>query len=493
MSNLYVQPQAGPQSDFYHNKADIIIYGGQAGGGKTHGLLIAPAPFVTQFNSINAVLLRRKSKDLDLPGGLWAEAQKIYPKIGGKSNEKTKTFKFKDHSRIQFAGMLHEQDMFDWKGSQIDILEFDELTEFTEDQFWFMIGRTRSTSGNVNPFTRCATNPEPNWVCDLIKWWLTDDGFADRSKSGIIRWFYRDPHNSVLRWFDSKEQAYEGIREYFEAPQASKIHPQSLTFIPASLDDNQILMQNDPMYYSKLMSIKNPVERKQLLEGNWFVRPTGKVFKVDDFQNFALDPEYEVVIMTVDTAQNTKSANDYTVMHIWGRFQNKAYLKEGVRGKFDFMQQIEITRNLYHTHKPHWVMIECAANGHPLRQMLRKEGIPVMEITRTKDKYARALDVQGYIQSGYVYLNRERPYYPELIAELTTFSENARERAKLGMHDDQVDALVDGIYYLLYNKINAPVVKESIKKTEFSPHDPFKTGYIPAGNMRSFIDSAGER
>jgi len=418
--------------------------------------------------------------DLFNVGSFWPESEKVYPYLGF-SGVKSPIAKWthSNGSVIQMKGLMTEEDAKRLRSSQIHCALIDEATELTEAQFWNIRSRLRAAAPGIKPFLRAVSNPEPNWVCDIIRWWLTDDGYADPEKSGVIRWFYR--YNEQLFWFDDKEEAYSDLRS---KDLAREIEPSSCTFIPSKLDDNRILLQNDPNYYANLASL-DTLERKRLLEGNWFVKAVGKVFKTDDFQNFALDPQYEVVIMSVDTAQGTKTANDYTVFQIWGRYNNRAYLKDAVRGKFDFMQQVEIVRTLYHTHKPHWVLIEQAANGLPLQQMLRKEGIPIMLITRTKDKYARALDIQGYIQSGYVFLNPQRPYYPELMSELTTFSENAKERSKLGMHDDQVDALVDGVYHLLYNKINAPPRKKELIKKELSLYDTFTHRQY----VRSFIDS----
>jgi len=460
MNKITIRPQEGPQTSFLECEADIALFGGAAGGGKTHALLMQPLVCAQQAPNVNCATFRRFNRDLTNVGGLWPESYKMYSLFDGNPNKVKTTWEFPNKSYIQFAGLQYEDDKDRWKGSQIDVLQFDELTEFTESQFWFLVGRTRSVSGNVKPFIRAATNPEPNWVCDMVKWWLTDDGYADPEKSGIIRWFYR--YDAQFFWFEKREDACAHIRERGLPKYMS---PLSFTFIPSKLDDNQILLQNDPLYYAKLASL-DTLDRKRLLEGNWFVKPSGKVFKAADFQTFAIAPHaFEVTIITVDTAQQTKSANDYTVAQVWGRSQGKAYLIAQVRGKFDFMDQVQVIKNLAIHHKPNWVIIEQAANGLPLLQTLRKEAhLPLFTITRNKDKYARALEIQGYIQSGYVYLNPEANYYPELMAELTTFSENAKDRAKLGMHDDQVDALVDAVYYLLYNKIGKiPEKQGSVK------------------------------
>jgi len=483
LNKTIIRPQPGPQTQFMSTPAQIAVGGGAAGGGKSYALMMIGAQVSLAIPFANTMVFRRTYSDLFNAGSFWPEAEKAYPLLGFKS-VKTPIAKWTSPNRsvVQMKGLLTEDDTQRLKSSQLHCALIDEASELTEKQFWLIRSRLRAASPGIKPFGRLVSNPEPNWLCELIRWWLTDDGYADPEKIGIIRWFYR--YNEQMFWFPTKEEAYSDLRA---KSLAKEFEPSSFTFIPSKLDDNRILLQNDPTYYANLASL-DTIERKRLLEGNWFVKPTGKLFKAEDFQNFVLDPSYELIIMTCDTAQGTKTANDYTVMQVWGRYQNKAYLKDSARGKFDFMQQVEIIRNLYFTHKPHWVLIEQAANGLPLAQMLRKEGVPIMLITRMKDKYSRAFDIQGYVQSGYVYLNPQRPYYAELMSELTTFSENHNARRKAGMHDDQVDALVDGVYHLLYNKIKAPTaVKSPVAKKEFSIYDPFRF----ANTNRPVIDSTG--
>lgn len=153
---------------------------------------------------------------------------------------------------------------------------FDELCEFTERQFFYMLTRARSTSG-IRPYVRATCNPDSeSWVARLIDWWIDDDGFPIPERSGVVRWFAR--LDERLEWFDSKRDAIRAcIKSGMSRSEAVDV-PKSFTFVPAKLEDNPTLMKNDPGYRANLL-IQSKVDRERLLRGNWKVRPeSGEMF-----------------------------------------------------------------------------------------------------------------------------------------------------------------------------------------------------------------------
>ena len=78
-----ISPQPGPQTDFLRSSADICIYGGAAGGGKTVGLILEPLRHATRVANFTAVFFRRSTPQITNPGGLWDESQNFYPRLGG--------------------------------------------------------------------------------------------------------------------------------------------------------------------------------------------------------------------------------------------------------------------------------------------------------------------------------------------------------------------------------------------------------------------------
>ncbi len=246
------------QLEFCRTRADIAIYGGAAGGGKSHALLYQPiGRRHHERTGFYGVIFRRTYPEITNPGGLWDAAGGIYPYAGGRGVAGAREYRFDGGARIAFRHLENEDTKHSYQGSEICYLAFDELTHFTEGQFWYLLSRNRSTCG-VRPYVRATCNPDPGWVKDLLSPWVDDSFDGERASSGELRWFIRV--DGKLRWVD---------RDHPDA--------KSLTFIRASIFDNEILLKADPGYLSTLKALPS-VERARLLDGDWNVRREGLVY-----------------------------------------------------------------------------------------------------------------------------------------------------------------------------------------------------------------------
>ena len=257
------------QERFLATSADICIYGGAAGGGKTFGLLLEPIRHMNNKN-YNAVIFRSNYTQVTSPGGLWDSSGKIYSLVKGAYPLKTPKlhWTFKSGATVNFAHLGSDSDCQNWQGSQIAMIGFDELTHFSKHQFFYMLSRNRTDSG-VAPYVRATCNPDADsWVADFIKWWITPEtGYPIPERSGVIRYMVR--LNDEIIWGDSKEElAAQG----YDAQDVK-----SVTFIASTLQDNQILMKMDPGYLANLKALPT-VERERLLLGNWKIKAAAGLF-----------------------------------------------------------------------------------------------------------------------------------------------------------------------------------------------------------------------
>jgi predicted phage terminase large subunit-like protein len=316
---MEIKPQEGPQTDFLSSEADIVIYGGAAGGGKTFGMLLDPLRHIESAPNGGAVYFRRTTPQIKNQGGLWDSAKELYHQIGGEARESPSldivfphpTDKKKTGFKITFSHLQHEKDKLNYQGAQIPVIYFDELTHFTRTQFMYLVGRNRSTCG-IKPYLRASCNPDKtSWVRQFIDWWIADDGYADLERSGKIRWLcvYEDKDY----WFDTKEEALSHFG-YDENGDPS-IPPLSVTFILSRLKDNKILMEKDPGYKAKLMSLSK-VERERLLGdgergGNWDIVPAaGMFFKRHYFQEVEHCPPLSKIVRCWDRAATEWNEGD---------------------------------------------------------------------------------------------------------------------------------------------------------------------------------------
>jgi predicted phage terminase large subunit-like protein len=265
-----IKPQAGPQTAFLATPADIAIYGGSAGGGKTWALLLEDLRHIHN-PGFGSVTFRRSTVQIRNEGGLWDESMVLYPLAGGEPKEHVLTWKWPSGATSSFAHLEHDKTRLNWQGSQIPLIKFDELTHFTPTQFWYMVSRNRSMCG-VRPYIRATCNPEADsWVAELISWWINQDtGLPIPERAGVIRWFVRV--GEVLIWADSPLDL-----AIYLMPDGTPIPPKSLTFIPAKLTDNLALMAADPGYMANLLALPL-VERERLLGGNWKIRPAAGLY-----------------------------------------------------------------------------------------------------------------------------------------------------------------------------------------------------------------------
>lgn len=267
-------PTPGPQTMAYLSKADVMLYGGAAGGGKTD-LLLGTA--LTQHERI--VFFRRAF--VDLRDAEERMIQIVKTRDGYNGSDKILR---RDGRILEFGALEKPNAEFSWQGRAHDLIVIDEAGQIPVDKVAFVIGWNRS----VKPGQRCrvifASNPpiggEGDWMVDWFAPWL-DPLFPNPAVPGELRWAIVVGVKTV--WVAGSGQFFGDAQPWNGDKSVNKYTAMSRTFIPALLDDNPYLRDTD--YRSRIENMREPL-RTQLLTGDfmagredheWQVIPTSWV------------------------------------------------------------------------------------------------------------------------------------------------------------------------------------------------------------------------
>lgn len=220
-------PNPGSQTEAYFSEADETGFGGEAGPGKT-ALLVGLA--LTAHK--RSLILRKTGKEA---AGLLDEFEKF---MGAKPKlDRSETFRI-DGRQIQIGGCDHEDDKQKYKGRPKDLMAFDEVPDFTESQYTFIIQWNRSDTPEQRCRVVAAFNPPTKasglWV--IRRWgpWL-DPSHPRPAKSGEIRWFTT---------INGEDTEVNGPGPHEIPGEKKPVMAKSRTFIRGRLEENITLAQS---------------------------------------------------------------------------------------------------------------------------------------------------------------------------------------------------------------------------------------------------------
>src|ERR1700736_646603 len=210
LSTATISGQPGPQTEFLRTAADICIYGGAAGGGKTVGLILEPLRHVGRVANFTAVFFRRTTPQITNPGGLWDESQNFYPRLGGTPHLRAQEWRWPRGGKIKFSHLQLATSVYDWQGAQITLICFDELTHFTAHQFFYLTSRNRSPCG-IRANIRATCNPDADsCVAEFLAWWINPETvFPIPERPGVLRYCVRV--SGQILWADQPEDLVQHL------------------------------------------------------------------------------------------------------------------------------------------------------------------------------------------------------------------------------------------------------------------------------------------
>lgn len=265
---IEIRPQKGYQQKFLACPADIVIGGAGAGVGKTFSLLLESTRHL-QNPKFRAVCFRRTFPQIKSAGGLWDESCNIYLPMGATPLERKSEWNFRSGARVSFNHMQHEKNKYDWQGSQIPLIMFDELTHFSKSQFLYMLSRNRSVCG-VKPYVRATCNPDPDsFVAEMIDWAIDQNGYIKKQMNGKLRYF--SIYEDLFIWGDTPNEVIEKSPHLVLNDKESFTKVKSFSIIEGDIYENTKLLEKDPGYLANLEALPED-EKLRLLKKNWKIK-----------------------------------------------------------------------------------------------------------------------------------------------------------------------------------------------------------------------------
>lgn len=215
------------QARFLEADAKEVLYGGAAGGGKSECLLMDQLRFCER-PGFHGLILRRTLPDLALPGAIMDRAKAWLIPRGVGWNDKAKLFVFKSGARLQFGYCETANDVYRYQGAEFHRISIDELTQWQEAHYLYLLSRLRRKAGDdIEIGMRAGTNPGGVGHAWVKRRWIKPGG-------------------------DGR------------------------MFVPAKIEDNPHLNREE---YEQTLSLLDGVTRAQLRDGEWIDSGEGLVYK----------------------------------------------------------------------------------------------------------------------------------------------------------------------------------------------------------------------
>jgi hypothetical protein len=242
------KPQA-KQEKFLRLPWYECLFGGTKGPGKTDALL-AEATRQLEIPGYQGIIFRRTQPKLT---EIVERSFKWFNKTGPSWNGEKLRWTWPNRNFIAFGYCKDEKDKYNYQGHEYGFMGFDQLEEFTETMYLFLLAQNRSSAPGIKCYTRSTANPG-----NIGHAWVKARFIDKLAKDGTPKYFRRI----------GDEDKESNVDDHLALSRA---------FVFASVEDNEILLKNDPDYLKRLDMLPE-VDKKALRYGDWDIF-AGQFFK----------------------------------------------------------------------------------------------------------------------------------------------------------------------------------------------------------------------
>jgi hypothetical protein len=259
---LLVVPNTGPQTAAYLSEADVLLFGGSPGGGKT----VLELALGINDSHYRTLIVRKSFTDLE---GLIDTAKKLVGSddrfVGGMRPKYRKP----NGGVIHFAGVAGDGGIGGHQGVDHDLICIDEAAQIPEKQVRLLLGWLRTD----RPGQRCravlGSNPPldstGDWMIDYFSPWLNPT-HPNPAMPGELRYFLPTDGGKDRECEKGDSTTIGGVTVY----------AQSRTFIPSKFTDNPYY---SPEEYAKTLGALPAEVREILVTGNFMLARKDQEFQ----------------------------------------------------------------------------------------------------------------------------------------------------------------------------------------------------------------------
>lgn len=390
LSNPYIPHEPTiPQAKFVLSLDLELLYGGATGGGKSDALLMGGLQFV-EWPEYSAIIFRRNYTDMLLRDAVMERARGWLTGKNAHWEADAHTWRFPSGASLSFGFLDNPNDKYRYQSAAFHYIGWDELTQFSEDDYTFMYSRLRKPESSPIPLRmRAASNPGG--------------------------------------------RGHMWVRDRFINPDTRKA-----PFIPALLDDNPYI---DKVSYEESLSRLDPVTRRQYRYGDWDAQASGNMFPRQSWKFVRDYPRNGMIVRAWDFAGTVATEHndpDWTVGTKMCMFGGRYWILDVVRARLSPAGVEDLIRNTAHLDgygAEIWLEQEPADAGLTVVQHYAREVLAGYSCFYERPKDNKAERAKGYsaaVENGNVNLLEGR-WNKEFVDEHALFPTD-------GVHDDQVDS-----------------------------------------------------
>ena len=416
------------------------LFGGAAGPGKTEWLMEYGIKQMEDHPGNRGIIFRRV-----YPSLLRTIIPRLKAKLSTRArwNGNEKTFTFPNGSILECSSLQYPDDVYDYQGAEYGWIGWEEVTEFAEEQYLYMLGRLRSPQDGIRPHSTATTNP------------------GGRGHVWVKRRFVKPKTVDLPPGAPMPVPTEVWTPVWIPGIHDEANPPLTRCYIPATLVDNPKLLERDPSYLARLRAQTDRGKRLAYEKGDWDAidEIVGALWTGQDLDGGRVDPGKQRRLQTaervvaVDPSDGDEKGDGYGVAVCSRGADGIGYVEQSHEWHEPVRRMARRTIDLAESVGADAIVIEKNHGGKWMLEVFRQVNPYInLEVVWASDgKRTRARPVAALFamdpDAELRYRAKLVGFHEELEEQLTTTMFDGTE-----LSPDRLDAMVWGLSHLMLGR-----------------------------------------